>query len=45
MARQPDGDVLEVVLPRPVDDQLFLGHNQASLAGLVDANKCSLTLL
>jgi hypothetical protein len=25
-----------------VDDQLFLGHNQASLAGPVDANKCSL---
>jgi hypothetical protein len=33
MARQTDVDVLEVVLSRAVDDQLFLGHNQASLAG------------
>ena len=41
-ARQADGDVLEVVLPRAVNDELFLAHNQASLAPLVDANKCSL---
>jgi hypothetical protein len=25
-----------------VDDELFLGHNRASLATLEDANKCSL---
>src|SRR5207247_3459052 len=43
VAGQPDGDILEVVLPRAVDDELFLAHNQASLAALADANKCSLT--
>src|SRR5205814_7506330 len=42
MAGQPDGDVLEVVLSRAVDDQLFLGHKHAILAGSVDANKRSL---
>ena len=41
MARQTDIDVLEVVLSRAVNDQLFLGHNRASLAARVDANKCS----
>src|SRR5262249_23713247 len=30
--RQDDGDVFEVVLPRTVDDQLFCGHNRASLS-------------
>ncbi len=30
--RQPDGDVLEIVLPRPVDDELFRSHDQPSLA-------------
>jgi hypothetical protein len=41
MARQTDSDVLEVVLSRAVDDQFFLGHERASLAARVDANKCS----
>ena len=41
-ARQPHGDVLEVVLPGAVNDELFLAHNQASLAPPEDANKCSL---
>ena len=29
---QPDGDVLEVVLPGAVNDELFLGHNRPSVA-------------
>src|SRR5207244_13188459 len=33
VARQPDGDVLEVVLARAVDDQLVGSHIEASLAG------------
>ncbi len=39
--RQADRDVLEVVLPGAVDDELFLPHNQPSLATWDDANKCS----
>jgi hypothetical protein len=38
---QPDVDVLEVVLPGAVDDELFLGHNRPSLAGWIGSNKCS----
>ena len=39
--READRDVLEVVLPGAVDDELFLPHNQPSLATWEDANKCS----
>ena len=42
VAGQPDGDVLEVVLPGAVDDELFRGHNLPSVAGRVGSNKCSL---
>jgi hypothetical protein len=45
MPRQADGDVLEVVLASAVNDQLFLGHNRAILAGPVGSNKCSLRRL
>ena len=34
VARQPDGDVLEVVLPGAVDDELFDGHRLAYRARL-----------
>src|SRR5207302_4166343 len=33
VARQPDRDVLQVVLARAVDDQFFGGHTATSLAG------------
>src|SRR5207244_119723 len=39
--RQPDVDVLEVVLPGAVDDELFLRHNRPSLARWIGSNKCS----
>src|SRR5438046_5656063 len=38
---QPDVDVLEVVLPGAMDDELFLGHNRPSLARRIGSNKCS----
>ena len=38
---QPDVDVLEVVLPGTVDDELFLRHNRPSLARRIGSNKCS----
>src|SRR5215204_2086508 len=40
--RQPDGDVLEVVLPRAVNYEFIRGHNLPSLAVRVGSNKCSL---
>jgi len=40
---QPDSDVLEIVLPCPVNDQFLNGHNRPSLAGVADGNKCSLS--
>ena len=39
---QPDGDVLEIVLPGAVDDELFRGHNRPSVSRPVGSNKCSL---
>ena len=41
--RQPDGDVLEVVLAGAVDHELFGGHLSTSLPGRIGSNKCSLT--
>ena len=38
---QPDVDVLEIVLPGTVDDELFLRHNRPSLARRIGSNKCS----
>ena len=38
---KPDVDVLEVVLPGAVDDELFLRHNRPSLARWIGSNKCS----
>ena len=40
VARQPHGDVLEVVLPGAVDDELFDGH-PPTLPRLSRSNKCS----
>src|SRR4029077_15165114 len=41
LPREANGDVLQVVLPRPVDDEL-IGSHRVSLALRADANECSL---